>query len=234
MNGNRGGVGRAWGLGCALGLALLGGACDGGDGLEACPGGEATAIAAGPVCVYRGGISETGFLCPPELPFAYEAAGYSACAGEAGLSEAVGELLASMPVVETEPGAGGGLIGGGCVGSECLGEVVEPAGGGAAEPTGSAAGAATEATVVEAATPVGAAKVDDDEHDEDHDDDDGDDDDDSDDKPPGNGAWNSGLNGVGTPPWAKRQSKDSEPDDDDCDDSLEEGHDASKWGGWQD
>ncbi len=58
-------------LGALLAVAPLVG-CEGGDGADPCPGGEASTAGVQRVCVYgaqASGIIENGFDCPPELPF---------------------------------------------------------------------------------------------------------------------------------------------------------------------
>lgn len=53
-----------------------------------CPdGGEATDVGERTLCLYQGPITETGFECPPELPFQYSGDGWLMCAEEAGIPQ---------------------------------------------------------------------------------------------------------------------------------------------------
>ncbi|MEZ4269231.1 MAG: hypothetical protein R3F39_22980 [Myxococcota bacterium] len=150
MNTRRTVVGRISGVAVALGLTLFGG-CDGGDSHTLCPGGEEAAIQGSALCVYRGPISETGFSCPPEMPFAYESSGYSACAAQPGMTIAVAELLAAMPALNTGEVDPFALDEAGCVGSACLGNV-GTASAGAGEGAATSGGAFSDASEPETPT----------------------------------------------------------------------------------
>ncbi|MCB9727436.1 MAG: hypothetical protein H6744_01950 [Deltaproteobacteria bacterium] len=207
MIGTRMRRGVMWGVAMA-GLALAG-ACDGGEATPACGDGEAARVDGAAVCVYRGGISETGFLCPPDMPFAYAGSGFTACASSGALPEGTLDRLAGAPTAPAEPGevpatdtSGGATTDttGGATADTTGGAATDTAGGASTDTTGEPTSTRPEANSDEESESEwhGWDEDDEDHDDEDHDDEDHDDDADHDE------SWGPRGKGLGQA-WAPGQ-----------------------------